>query len=72
MCNIFLTIEKAPFDEMVEVARPYIRKYGGFEKFADWGMVRGCLKVNAYGRFGKQTFPRSSRSDLLERGLNCV
>ena len=33
-------IGKVSFDEMVEVARSYIREIGGFEKFAEWGMVR--------------------------------
>ena len=29
-----------PFAEMVETARVYIRSIGGFEKFAEWGLVR--------------------------------
>ncbi len=29
-----------PFVEMVETARSYIRYLGGFEKFAEWGLVR--------------------------------
>lgn len=33
-------IGKVSFDEMVEVARSYIREIGGFEKFAEWGLVR--------------------------------
>ena len=28
------------FSEMVETARKYIRSIGGFEKFAEWGLVR--------------------------------
>ena len=33
-------IGKVSFAEMVEVARSYIRELGGFEKFAEWGLVR--------------------------------
>jgi S-adenosylmethionine synthetase len=29
-----------PFNEMVETARAYINQIGGFEKFAEWGLVR--------------------------------
>jgi S-adenosylmethionine synthetase len=29
-----------PYGEIVETARQYIRKLGGFEKFAEWGLVR--------------------------------
>ena len=29
-----------PFDEIVETARDYILSIGGFEKFAEWGLVR--------------------------------
>ena len=32
-------INGVPYSEMVEVARNYIRKVGGFEKFAEWGLV---------------------------------
>lgn len=28
------------YDEMVEVAREYIRRIGGFEKLAEWGLIR--------------------------------
>lgn len=28
-----------PFDTIVETARTYIRKNGGFEKFAEWGLI---------------------------------
>ncbi len=34
------TIGKVPFSEMVETARNYIHHIGGFEKFAEWGLVR--------------------------------
>ena len=29
-----------PFSEMVETAREYINQIGGFERFAEWGLVR--------------------------------
>ena len=29
-----------PYDSIVETARQYIRDIGGFEKFAEWGLVR--------------------------------
>ena len=29
-----------PYSEIVEIARDYIRDIGGFEKFAEWGLVR--------------------------------
>ena len=33
------TIDGIPYEEMVETARIYIRSLGGFEKFAEWGLV---------------------------------
>ena len=33
------TVCGIPYDEIVEVARDYIQKLGGFEKFAEWGLV---------------------------------
>ena len=33
-------IGKVPFAEMVETARAYVNRIGGFEKFAEWGLVR--------------------------------
>ena len=33
-------IGEVPFNEIVETAREYIRRIGGFEKFAEWGLVR--------------------------------
>lgn len=33
-------IGNVPFSEMVETAREYIRSLGGFERFAEWGLVR--------------------------------
>ncbi len=34
------TIGMVPFSEMVETARGYINRIGGFERFAEWGLVR--------------------------------
>ena len=33
------TIDGKPYDEIVAVAKDYIEKQGGFEKFAEWGLV---------------------------------
>lgn len=38
--------------EVVEEAREYINSIGGFEKFAEWGVILK-EKNNAYGRQGK-------------------
>ena len=32
------TIDGKPYSEIVEIAREYIKKIGGFEKFAEWGL----------------------------------
>lgn len=32
------TIDGKPYGEIVEIAREYINKIGGFEKFAEWGL----------------------------------
>lgn len=32
------TVEGVPYEEIVETAREYIKKVGGFEKFAEWGL----------------------------------
>ena len=34
------TVDGIPYAEIVETARRYIQSLGGFEKFAEWGMVR--------------------------------
>ena len=34
------TVDGRPYAEIVEVARKYIRSIGGFERFAEWGLVR--------------------------------
>lgn len=33
-------IDGRPYSEIVEIAREYIKKVGGFEKFAEWGLIR--------------------------------
>lgn len=33
------TIDGRPYSEIVEVVRDYINKIGGFEKFAEWGLI---------------------------------
>ena len=33
-------IDGHPFSEIVEIARGYIESLGGFEKFAEWGLIR--------------------------------
>lgn len=33
------TIDGKPYSEIVEIARDYINNLGGFEKFAEWGLV---------------------------------
>jgi S-adenosylmethionine synthetase len=34
------TIDDKPYSEIVEIARKYIQSIGGFEKFAEWGLLR--------------------------------
>ena len=33
-------VDGKPFNEIVEIARDYINSVGGFEKFAEWGLIR--------------------------------
>ena len=33
------TVDGRPYTEIVRIARDYIRRIGGFEKFAEWGLV---------------------------------
>lgn len=41
MCAIGdLEVDGIPYYEIVETARNYIKKIGGFEKFAEWGLIR--------------------------------
>lgn len=41
LCNIepMWAAEVEPYSEIVEIARDYINAVGGFEKFAEWGLV---------------------------------
>lgn len=32
-------VDGKPYDEIVKIAREYINNIGGFEKFAEWGMI---------------------------------
>lgn len=32
------TVDGKPYYEIVEIAKDYINKVGGFEKFAEWGL----------------------------------
>ena len=34
------TVDGRPYAEIVEIARGYISSLGGFEKFAEWGLIR--------------------------------
>ena len=34
------TVNGVPYEEIVDVARQYIESIGGFEKFAEWGLIR--------------------------------
>ena len=34
------TVDGIPYKEVVDTARKYIQSLGGFEKFAEWGLVR--------------------------------
>ena len=34
------TVDGRPYKEIVEIARKYISDLGGFEKFAEWGLIR--------------------------------
>ena len=33
-------VDGRPYSEIVEIARKYIQALGGFEKFAEWGLIR--------------------------------
>ena len=33
------TVDGRPYEKIVEIARNYIRSVGGFEQFAEWGLV---------------------------------
>ena len=34
------TVDGKPYSEIVEIARDYINSLGGFEHFAEWGLIR--------------------------------
>ena len=34
------TVDGRPYSEIVSIAREHIRSLGGFEKFAEWGLIR--------------------------------
>lgn len=34
------TVDGIPYSKIVEIAKNYIESLGGFEKFAEWGLVR--------------------------------
>lgn len=34
------TVDGLPYSEIVEIARDYINEQGGFEKFAEWGLIK--------------------------------
>ena len=34
------TVDGKPYSEIVEIARDYINTLGGFERFAEWGLIR--------------------------------
>ena len=34
------TIDGKPYSDIVEIAREYINNIGGFEKLAEWGLIR--------------------------------
>ena len=33
-------INGIPYEEIVDIAKKYINSIGGFEKFAEWGLIR--------------------------------
>ena len=33
-------VDGKPYSEIVRIARAYITTLGGFEKFAEWGLIR--------------------------------
>ena len=34
------TVNGVSYESIVEIARDYIKHLGGFEKFAEWGLIR--------------------------------
>lgn len=35
-----IAVDGRPYSQIVEMAREYIEDLGGFEKFAEWGLIR--------------------------------
>ena len=33
-------VDGKPYEDIVEIAREYINAVGGFERFAEWGLIR--------------------------------
>ena len=33
-------VDGRPYEEIVKIAKDYIDSLGGFEKFAEWGLIR--------------------------------
>lgn len=45
-------VDGKPYSELVEIAREYIKRIGGFEKFAAWGLIRPYQKgINYFDIF---------------------
>ena len=40
------TVNGLPYENIVEIARNYIKNIGGFEKFAEWGLIRYDCEAN--------------------------
>lgn len=36
---MFEKVNPSPYDDIVEIAKRYIQSRGGFEKFAEWGLI---------------------------------
>ena len=34
------TVDGVPYEDIVIIAKMYVRQLGGFEKFAEWGLIR--------------------------------
>lgn len=41
-------VDGKPYSELIEIAREYIKRIGGFEKFATWGLIRPYQKGISY------------------------
>lgn len=48
------TIDGKPYQKIVDIAKEYIKSLGGFEKFAEWGLIRPwqCdIKLESFKRY---------------------